>query len=117
MAEVDSGLEQLLHRDDGHTILLPTVESIRHRAPKDDRGHARTYFERDPVGPHCHGSWSAAQLHDQPLCRASGQLNSSRSRCLQMEHGLGVDLAGAALGHPEDVADLGKVQTFVVVQA
>ena len=28
MAEVHSGLEQLLHRDDSHAILLPTVESI-----------------------------------------------------------------------------------------
>src|ERR1035441_1293341 len=34
----------------------------------------------------------------------------------QMEHRLGVDLAGAALCHSENLADLGKVQTLVVVQ-
>ena len=65
----------------------------------------------------------AAMVAGQPDCfttacdperRASGQLVSQSLS--QVEHGLGVDLAGAALGHPENLADLGKVQAFVVVQ-
>ena len=46
---------------------------------------------------------------------ASGQLVAQPLP--QVEHRLGVDLAGAALGHTQDLADLGEVQTLVVVQA
>src|SRR5262249_45935373 len=34
----------------------------------------------------------------------------------QLEHGLGVHLADAALGHPEDLTDLGEREAFVVVE-
>ena len=40
----------------------------------------------------------------------------SFSRPAQLQDGLGVDLAHAALGHPEDLADLRQRETFVVVQ-
>ena len=34
----------------------------------------------------------------------------------ELQHGLGVDLAHPALGDPQDVADLGQGQAFVVVE-
>ena len=50
----------------------------------------------------------------QPEGRVSGQLVAQPLP--QVEDCLGVNLAGPALGHAENVADLGKVQTLVVVE-
>src|SRR5271165_4245093 len=114
----------------------------RHRVPEDDRGHAETYVEKDPDGPHRHASGrrgtsttpaggrspatreldAMKKTPDSCCLRARPAPGPPRSGQLvaqplpQMEDRLGVDLAGAALGHPEYLAYLGEVETFVVVQ-
>src|SRR5690606_32680294 len=53
---------------------------------------------------------------DRPALRRTGSAAEARQLRAQLEHGLGVDLAGPALGHAQHVADLGEREALVVVQ-
>src|SRR3954453_7850503 len=80
------------------TAVIARRTVLRMRAPRDAKGH---------VGE--------ARRKATGVLSGGFALGWEQPRA-QLEHGLGVDLAHPALGHAEDLADLGQRQAFVVVE-
>ena len=113
------GAARVPHRTVGpdHRSARGAATSTRAAGPRRRGGPAGGCRPRSVAGPPAAVQPAAGRRRPsgrRPV--APGALGAVGQLGPELQDGLGVDLADPALGHTEDVADLGQGQTFVVVE-